>query len=66
MNQKWLLIIFLLIGHTAGAQSHKVYGKVTNTRLEPVAFASVQVKGSTLGTLTNENEDYSILLDDGE
>ena len=65
MNQTWMLFIFLITGYTATTQSHKVYGKVTNARLEPVAFASVQVKGSTLGKLTNENGDYSILLDDG-
>ncbi len=65
MNQKWLLLIFLLIGHAANAQSYKLYGKVTNTRLEPVAFATVQVKGRTLSTLTNEKGDYSMLLDDG-
>ena len=33
--------------------------------MEPVAFASVQVKGSTLGTLTNEKGEYAIPLDDG-
>ncbi|MEP6949823.1 MAG: DUF5686 and carboxypeptidase regulatory-like domain-containing protein [Ginsengibacter sp.] len=65
MNQRFLLFIFLLGGYVANSQSFKVYGIITNTRLEPLAFASVQVKDRTEGIVTKENGSYELLLDDG-
>ncbi|WP_205509733.1 DUF5686 and carboxypeptidase regulatory-like domain-containing protein [Longitalea arenae] len=67
MNRTLLLIY--LIGTAvsfAQAQSYKVYGKVTNTRLEPLAFASVQVKEWRHGTVTKENGSYELELEAGK
>lgn len=67
MNRTLLLIY--LIGTSvsfAQGQSYKVYGKVTNTRLEPLAFASVQVKEWRHGTVTKENGSYELELEAGK
>lgn len=50
----------------ARGQSHKVYGKITNTWLEPLAFASVQVKQWKHGTVTKENGTYELELEPGK
>ena len=65
MNRNLLLLLLLLAGISARAQSFKVYGKVTNSRLEPLAFVSIQVKERTEGTLTKENGEYELQLDEG-
>ena len=63
------LLLLILIGissHYAWGQSYKIYGKITNTRLEPLAFASVQVKEWKHGTVTKENGSYELELDPGK
>jgi len=66
MFRNLLLILLLLIGYSATCQSIKVYGKVTNAKLEPVAFASVQAKEHKLGTITKEDGSYQLQLDEGK
>jgi hypothetical protein len=65
MNRNILLCIFLFASAASHSQSFKLHGKITNTRLEPLAFVSVQVKERTEGTLTKENGEYELLLDEG-
>jgi len=50
----------------AKGQALKVYGKITNNRLEPLAFASVQVKELQQGTISKENGMYELSLEQGK
>jgi len=50
----------------AKGQSFKVYGKITNNSLEPLAFASVQVKELQQGTISKENGMYELMLEQGK
>jgi len=60
-----LLLILLFTCQLLNAQLHTVSGKVTNQKLEPLAFASVQVKTLQNGTLSKEDGSYSLKLDEG-
>ena len=64
-----ILLLFYLIAFSssfARAQSYKVYGKITNTRLEPLAFASVQVTSWKHGTVTKEDGTYELQVEPGQ
>ncbi|MEO7961029.1 MAG: DUF5686 family protein, partial [Ginsengibacter sp.] len=66
MRQVFAVFIFLISTSPIGAQSHKVFGKIINTRLEPLAFVSVEVKGAKGGTTSNEDGQYELALDEGK
>jgi Family of unknown function (DUF5686)/CarboxypepD_reg-like domain len=66
MRRKLLLILLLLTGIAATAQSVKVYGKITNAKGEPLAFASVQVKEYKQSSITKEDGSYELELDEGK
>jgi hypothetical protein len=67
MNRTILLLILIAFSFSfARGQSYKVHGKITNTRLEPLAFASVQVKQWKHGTITKENGTYELELEPGK
>ncbi|NDK18759.1 MAG: hypothetical protein GW912_07105, partial [Zetaproteobacteria bacterium] len=54
--KKQILIIVMLFTAIAFAQVKvKVGGKIVDTAGEPIAFADVFFKGSTKGTITDEN-----------
>ncbi|HMR93182.1 MAG TPA: TonB-dependent receptor [Chitinophagaceae bacterium] len=55
-----LLNICLLGSLTASAQDKTIRGRITTETGAPVAGASVQVKGTSLGTTANENGEYTI------
>ncbi|ANH84020.1 hypothetical protein A8C56_17010 [Niabella ginsenosidivorans] len=56
----------ILLGtYTLPAQEYSVSGKVLDTRLQPVAFATVQLKGQPVGQLTKEDGSYSFSLSKG-
>ena len=62
-----LLLFFLqLAGLSATAQSLKVTGKITNAKIEPIAFASVQIKEYKQGTVTKEDGSYELELEEGK
>ncbi|HEY0749578.1 MAG TPA: carboxypeptidase-like regulatory domain-containing protein, partial [Chitinophagaceae bacterium] len=44
------------------AQTRTITGRVTDKQGNPVQNASVQVKGTTVGTTTNDNGSYSITV----
>jgi hypothetical protein len=48
------------------SQQHKIYGKVTNTKLEPLAFATLQLKNQVLTGTTREDGSYEIILENGD
>jgi hypothetical protein len=67
MNRTILLLFLIAFSFSfARGQSYKVHGKITNTRLEPLAFASVQVKQWKHGTVTKENGTYELKLEPGK
>ncbi len=66
MCRNLLLILHLLTGLVATAQSIKVYGKITNAKGEPLAFASVQVKEYKQGNVTKEDGSYQLELEEGK
>ncbi|MDG5490035.1 DUF5686 and carboxypeptidase-like regulatory domain-containing protein [Psychroserpens sp. SPM9] len=53
--KKKLLILFLFFGIVISYAQTKVSGHVYDENNQPVAFANVLFKGSTEGTITNEN-----------
>ena len=66
MHRNLLLLLSLLSGYAGISQSTKVYGKVTNAKMEPLAFASVQVKEYQHGVVTKEDGSYELELDEGK
>lgn len=59
-----LLIPLTVLCHHVQAQ-YRLAGTITNTRLEPLAFASLQLKGRPTGVLSREDGSYSIELSSG-
>ena len=66
MGRKLLFIILLFTGISVSAQSVRVFGKITNAKLEPLAFASVQVKEYKEATVTKEDGTYQLNLEEGK
>lgn len=67
MNKKMLLVLsFLLfsIGYIM-AQSTKIVGTVVDSNNEPVISASVVIKGTTIGTITDLDGNFSINIPEG-
>ncbi|MCH5596986.1 DUF5686 and carboxypeptidase regulatory-like domain-containing protein [Niabella ginsengisoli] len=62
---KLLLFSLLLPCCQYAAAQYRLHGKITNTRLEPLAFASMQLKGSRTGILTKEDGSYSFEVNSG-
>lgn len=61
------LFLFLLISSSVvSAQTIKVSGKIINTRLEPLAFVTVQAKEIKSGTVTKEDGTYELMMDEGK
>jgi TonB-linked SusC/RagA family outer membrane protein len=54
------LVILLFYAYTAGAQTGTVTGKVKDQDGSEIPGVSVSVKGTSLGTLTNETGNYTI------
>lgn len=61
-----LFLVSFTVSTSAFSQFYKVYGKVTNGKQDPLAFASVQVKEIKQGTITKEDGTYSLELDEGK
>ncbi|MBL7768784.1 MAG: TonB-dependent receptor [Flavipsychrobacter sp.] len=57
-----LLLGIIMLNSQLLAQSRTVTGKVTDANGNPVANASVLVKGSTVGTTTGEDGNFSLTL----
>ena len=56
-----ILFSLLLTGFTSFAQQNTVRGRVTNESGDPITSASVQVKGTTTGTSTDNGGNFSIV-----
>lgn len=44
------------------AQNHQVTGRVISSELQPLAGVGVQVRGTTIGTITNSNGNYTLTV----
>ena len=59
--RKILLILFMLIGFLGTSMAQKVLtGTVTDEEKNPMPGASVAVKGTTVGTLTDANGKFQL------
>jgi hypothetical protein len=66
MYRNAIIFFFLLFaGSPLLAQTFRLTGKVTTSKLEPLAFASVQLKDAQFGSLTKEDGTYEIKLEGG-
>ena len=55
MTRFLLLLSAFLLSITAGAQSFRLYGKLTNAKSEPLPFASIGVKETGVGVTSKED-----------
>lgn len=61
-----LLFLFFLLGFSASAQVVRVYGKITNHKLEALPNASVHLKTSSVGTLSKDDGSYELFISKGQ
>ncbi len=65
MHKLSFLFIFLFFAIQGFSQSYVISGKVTNNKLEPLAFVSIQFKQSQEGTITKEDGTYALKVQRG-
>ncbi len=58
--------LFLLISYNLSAQPLTVRGKITDQQGQPVPFASIYEKNTTIGTSANSEGEYSLKLNAGK
>lgn len=63
---KHILILFLIIFNTVSAQIFTVKGKVIGANKEPLPFANIYLKGTSIGTNSNEEGNFTLKLKPGE
>jgi hypothetical protein len=66
MPRNCFLVLFLLLSHFSFAQYFTVSGKITNNKLEPVAFVSVKIKDMPGGVASKEDGKYELKLEEGK
>lgn len=59
------LVFFLAAAAGLQAQLVKVYGKITNNNMEPLANVSVHLKTSSVGTLSRDDGSYELFISKG-
>ena len=64
--RSFILLILISFSSTAFCQSYKIFGKVTNSKREPLAFVSVQIKETRQGIVTKEDGSYLLEIDEGK
>ena len=55
----------LLVTAFASAQTVRVYGKVMNNKYEPLSYASVHLRSSSVGTVSAEDGSYELFISKG-
>ena len=65
MNHRLLLFSLFFLSAKVSGQEYRLHGKITNTRLQPLAFVSIQVVDMQRGTLTREDGTYELKLEEG-
>jgi hypothetical protein len=66
MVKFYLFTVSLFFANLIIAQDFKIYGKITNTKLEPLAYVNVEVKNNIQRTTTKEDGSYKLFLEDGK
>src|SRR2546423_2785138 len=56
--RKYFTLLFLIVAILAFGQGRTITGKITDEKNKPVVNATIVVKGTTIGTTTNENGNY--------
>jgi hypothetical protein len=59
-------ILLLFISLASHAQAFTVFGKVTNSKMEPLAFVSIQLKEQGIGTTSKEDGSFAINFEVGQ
>jgi hypothetical protein len=65
LYKAFLLLAFIFIAAFAQGQVVKVYGKITNNKLEALPNASVHLKTSSVGTLSKDDGSYELFISQG-
>jgi Family of unknown function (DUF5686)/CarboxypepD_reg-like domain len=65
MRFSFITIFFFTFVSVSG-QSYRLTGKITNNKLEPLAFVSVNIKELQQGAITKEDGTYELKLDEGK
>ncbi|HZH67514.1 MAG TPA: DUF5686 and carboxypeptidase regulatory-like domain-containing protein [Flavisolibacter sp.] len=65
LRYKFFLLIPFFLFASAKAQVVKVYGKITNNKLEALPNASVHLKTSSVGTLSKNDGSYELFISKG-
>ncbi|MBS0030876.1 SusC/RagA family TonB-linked outer membrane protein [Chitinophaga sp. 22321] len=62
-----MFLVFLILSGFAANAQQKVTGKVTEDATnQPVVMASIQIKGTTRGTVTDDKGQFSLMVKDGD
>ncbi len=64
MTKIKLILLFLSISYTSNfAANITISGKITNSKTkQPIEFANISIKGTTIGTITNTDGEFEILI----
>lgn len=60
------ILLLCTAAEKAAAQEYLVSGKITNTKLEPLPYASVRVKELQTGTTADKDGNYTLQLEPGK
>ena len=66
IHAAWLMLLCMLITLQASAQVKTIKGKVLDEKSEPVASATVQIKGRQAATVTNSDGEFAISATPGD
>jgi hypothetical protein len=66
MKNFLFLVLLFFVAAAAQAQTFRLRGKITNNKLEPLAFVSIQVKEQQSGTMTKEDGGFDMNLEVGQ
>ena len=62
-----IFLLFCCFSYSVQAQSIKISGIITDTKNnEPVPFATLGIKGKSIGTVADENGTFSLLIENAE
>ncbi len=61
-----ILLFMCAFGWALDAQPLKVYGKITNTFLQPLPYATIQIREEQVGKFADDKGNYSFTLKEGK
>src|SRR4029077_16298822 len=66
MKNFLLPVFILLLATSVQAQSFRVQGKITTNKMEPLAFATIQLKEQQIGTASKDDGSFELNLEVGQ